>query len=267
VWIGVLLGLGLGTSWLFHQWWTQGSGAVTSHLVSHVVRRSTRSFGLGVLLDYPLILLKFYQPIILPGLIGLWLILRRPGPLRARGAVLATWIVLPLVLYSMSSFRTPRFVFPILPPLALCAGQALVAIVPRFAACFGSILVPAAVVGVAVGIWWNPMLLTRDANAAFKRNVGTIQALAPAGESVPYLGNHYWASASPLLYYAERHLAPSSRSAAEAVQAGRRHGGRLLLVTRRRLPEVTAVGAAHRVVVEGRDWVLLRVRRDDDPAA
>jgi hypothetical protein len=38
-------------------------------------------------------------------------------------------------------------------------------------------------------------------------------------------------------------------------------------VTRRRLPEVTAVGAAHQVVVEGRDWVLLRVRRDDDPAA
>ena len=240
---------------------------MTSHLVSHVVRRSTRSFGLGALLDYPLILLKFYQPIILPGLIGLWLILRRPGPLRARGAVLATWIVLPVVLYSMSSFRTPRFVFPILPPLALCAGQALVAIVPRFAACFGSILVPAAAVGVALAIWWNPMLLTRDANAAFKRNVGTIQALAPAGESVPYLGNHYWASASPLLYYAERHLAPSSRSAAEAVEAGRRHGGRLLLVTRRRLPEVTAVGAAHQVVVEGRDWVLLRVRRDDDPAA
>jgi 4-amino-4-deoxy-L-arabinose transferase-like glycosyltransferase len=267
VWIGVLLGLGLGASWLFHQWWTQGSGAVMSHLVSHVVRRSTRSFGLGVLLDYPLILLKFYQPIILPGLIGLWLILRRPGPLRARGAVLATWIVLPVVLYSMSSFRTPRFVFPILPPLALCAGQALVAIVPRFAVCFGSILVPAAAVGVALGIWWNPMLLTRDANAAFKRNVGTIQALAPAGESVPYLGNHYWASASPLLYYAERHLAPSSRSAAEAVEAGRRHGGRLLLVTRRRLPEVTAVGAAHQVVVEGRDWVLLRVRHDNDAAA
>jgi 4-amino-4-deoxy-L-arabinose transferase-like glycosyltransferase len=267
VWIGVLLGLGLGASWLFHQWWTQGSGAVMSHLVSHVVRRSTRSFGLGALRDYPLILLKFYQPIILPGLIGLWLILRRPGPLRARGAILATWIVLPVVLYSVSSFRTPRFVFPILPPLALCAGQALVAIVPRFAACFGSILVPAAAVGVAFAIWWNPMLLTRDANAAFKRNVGTIQALAPAGESVPYLGNHYWASASPLLYYAERHLAPSSRSAAEAVEAGRRHGGRLLLVTRRRLPEVTAAGAAHRVVLEGRDWVLLRVRRDNDAAA
>jgi 4-amino-4-deoxy-L-arabinose transferase-like glycosyltransferase len=267
VWIGVILGLGLGASWLFHQWWTQGSGAVTSHLVSHVMRRSTRSFGLGALLDYPLILLKFYQPIILPGLIGLWLILRRPGPLRARGAVLATWIVLPVVLYSMSSFRTPRFVFPILPALALCAGQALVAIAPRFAACFGSILVPAGAVGVALGIWWNPMLLTRDANAAFKRNAGTIQAFAPAGESVPYLGNHYWASASPLLYYAERHLAPSSRSAAEAVEAGRRHSGRLLLVTRRRLPEVTAVGAAHRVVLEGRDWVLLQVRRDDDPAA
>jgi 4-amino-4-deoxy-L-arabinose transferase-like glycosyltransferase len=267
VWIGIVLGFGLGASWLVHQWWTQGPGAVSSHLFAHVVRRSARSFGLGVVRDYPLILLKFYQPIILPGLLGLGLVLRTPGRLRARGAVLAAWIVLPVILYGLSSFRTPRFIFPILPPLALCAGHALVTIVPRFAALFTSILVPAASVGVALALWWHPTLLTRDANAAFKRNAGTIQALAPAGESVPYLGNHYWASANPLLYYAERHLAASSQSGTEAVQAARGHGGRLLLVTRRRLPEVTALGVSERVVLEGRDWVLLRVPREGEPAA
>jgi len=258
VWIGVGLGLGLGASWLFHQWWTQGTGAVTSHLLSHVVRRSTRSFGLRALRAYPLILLKFYQPIILPGLVGLWLVLRRPGWLRSRSGVLAAWIVLPLVLYSLSSFRTPRFIFPILPPLALCAGHALVAVAPRLAALLASVLAPAAAVTVALLFWWTPSLLTRDPNAAFKRNAATIQALAPASESVPYLGNHYWVSANPLLYYAERHLAASSRSGVEAIEAARRHGGRLLLVTRKRLPEVAALDAPRAVVLEGRDWVLLR---------
>ena len=111
---------------------------------------------------------------------------------------------------------------------------------------------------VALLFWWTPSLLTRDPNAAFKRNVGAIQALAPAGESVPYLGNHYWASANPLLYYAERHLAASSPSAGEAVEAARRHGGRLLLVTRRRLPELAGLDAPREAVIEGRDWVLLR---------
>ena len=53
--------------------------------------------------------------------------------------------------------------------------------------------------------------MTRDANAAFKRNAATIQALAPAGESVPYLGNHYWASASPLLYYGNATSRPPAR--------------------------------------------------------
>jgi 4-amino-4-deoxy-L-arabinose transferase-like glycosyltransferase len=259
VWIGVALGLGLGASWLVQQWWTQGPAAVTSHLFSHVIRRSTRSFGLGALRAYPLILLKFYEPIILPGLVGLWLVLRRPGWLRARGAVLAAWIVLPVVVYSLSSFRTPRFIFPILPPLALCAGHALVAVTPRLAAFLASVLIPATAVTVGLLFWWMPSLLTRDPNAAFKGNAGMIQALAPVGESVPYLGNHYWASANPLLYYTERHLAFSSRSGAEAIEATRRHGGRLLLVTRKRLPEVTAVGAAHQVVVEGPDWVMLRL--------
>ena len=108
VWLGLALGIGIGASWLVHQWWTQGSGAVASHFVAHVVRRSTRSFGLGVLRDYPRILLKFYQPLVLPAVVGLWLILRRPGRLRERGTVLAAWIILPLVLYSLSSFRTPR---------------------------------------------------------------------------------------------------------------------------------------------------------------
>jgi 4-amino-4-deoxy-L-arabinose transferase-like glycosyltransferase len=265
VWIGVALGLAIGASWLFHQWWTQGPGAVASHLLSHVVRRSTRSFGLGVLRAYPLILLKFYQPIILPGLLGLWLVLRRPGRVRDRGAVLAAWIVLPLVLYSLSSFRTPRFIFPIVPALALCAGHALVATVPRLAAFLASVLVPATAVAVALLLWWMPSLLTRDPNAAFKRNAATIQALAPAGEPVPYLGTHYWASANPLLYYTERLLAHSSRSGPEAIEAARRHGGRLLLVTRKRLPEVSAVGAPGRVVVEGRDWVLLRLADGRDP--
>lgn len=267
VWIGVALGLAVGASWPLHQWWTQGPDAVASHFLAHVVRRSTRSFSFSVLREYPTILLKFFQPVVLPALLGLWLVLRKPGPLRARGAVLAAWIVLPLILYNLGAFRTPRFVFPILPALALLAGHTLVTLVPRLAALLASTLVPAGAVAVALVFWWNPLLMTRDANAAFKRNGATIQALAPAGESVPYLGNHYWASASPLLYYGERHLAASSPSADEAVLAARRHGGRLLLVTRRRLGEVTALGAPQRVLLEGRDWVLLRIPRDGDPPA
>lgn len=267
VWIGVALGLAIGASWPLHQWWTQGPDAVASHFLAHVARRSTRSFGLGILREYPTILLKFFQPIVLPGLAGLWLVLRKPGPLRERGAVLCAWVALPLVLYSLAAFRTPRFVFPILPPLALLCGHTLATFVPRLAGLLASALVPAGVVAVGLVFWWNPLLLTRDANAAFKGNAATIRALAPPGESVPYLGNHYWASASPLLYYAERHLAPSSRTGDAAIEAARRHGGRLLLVTRRRLPEVAALAVPRRVLLEGRDWVLLRVPRGDDPPA
>ncbi|MGH7359626.1 MAG: ArnT family glycosyltransferase, partial [Candidatus Rokuibacteriota bacterium] len=81
VWIGVAIGLAVGASWPVHQWWTQGPDAVASHFFAHVVRRSTRSFGLGVLREYPTILLKFFQPVVLPGLVGLWLVLRKPGAL------------------------------------------------------------------------------------------------------------------------------------------------------------------------------------------
>jgi 4-amino-4-deoxy-L-arabinose transferase-like glycosyltransferase len=262
VWIGVALGLAIGASWLVHQWWTQGWGAVASHLLSHVIGRSTRSFRLKAFYAYPLILLKFYQPIILPGLVGLWLVLRRPGMLRSRAGILAAWIIVPVVLYSLSSFRTPRFIFPILPPLALCAGYALVAIVPRVAAFLCSVLVPVAAVIVAGLLWWKPSLLTRDPNAAFKRNATAIQALVPAGESVPYLGNHYWASANPLLYYAERHLAASSGTGDQAITDARARPPHLLLVTRQRLPDVIGQHVPYRVVVEGPGFALLQLAEE-----
>ena len=259
VWLGLALGLLIGGSWLAHQWWTQGPGAVSSHLVAHVARRSMRSFGLGVVRAYPLILLKFYQPVVLPALVGLWLLLRRSGPLRGRGMVLAAWVLLPVALYSLGSFRTPRFIFPIVPALALAAGHALVTLVPRATTLLATTLVPAAAVVVALVFWVHPSLLTRDPNAVFKRHAREIKAIAPAGERVPYLGSHYWATANPLLYYAERLQAPSSRSGAEAIEAARRHGGRLLLVTRKRLGEIAVTGTATEVVLEGRDWVLLRL--------
>ena len=131
--------------------------------------------------------------------------------------------------------------------------------IPALPRAVGAWMVPVGAVVVGLLFWWNPALLTRDPNAVFKRNAPTIQALAPAGEPVPYLGSHYWATANPLLYYAERVQAPSSPSAREAVEAARRHPGRLLMVTRRRLPELLAVDPTREVVLEGRDWVLLRL--------
>lgn len=266
VWLGLGLGLAIGASWPVHQWLTQDPAAVRSHFVAHVLRRSVGRHDLAALLsDYPRYLVKFYQPVVFPALLGLALGLRRRDGLRARTAVLATWILVPVALYSVSAFRTPRFIFPILPALALAAGHALATLAPRVAGVLTAWLVPLGAMAVALLYWTAPGLLTRDLNAAFKRNAATIRAEVPAGASLPYLGNHYWAVASPLLYYAERHLAPSSQTAARAVADARRHPARLLLVTHRRLPEVMAEPVGRRIVVEGPDWVLLRLEEARPP--
>lgn len=259
IWLGLGLGLGLGASWPVHQYLTQGPEALRSHFAAHVLRRSARRFdAVKALVAYPWILLKFYQPLVLPGLVGAWRLVRRPDPARAGGALLAAWIVLPVLLYSLSTFRTPRFVFPILVPLALCAGHWLAELFPRATAWASGRLVPFGVAAVAVVLWVGPAWLLRDQNAAIKASAATLRALLPEGRPVPYLGRHYWLAANPLLYYAERRLAPSSASAEEAVAAARRGAG-LLLCARRRLPEVLALGVAPATVLEGPDWTLLRV--------
>jgi hypothetical protein len=262
IWAGVTLGVALGASWPLHQYLTQGPDAVRSHFVGHVLRRSTRSFdALRTVTDYAVILLKFYQPIVIPGLVGLWLLLRRGGAGRERGAILAAWTALPAVLYSLSSFRTPRFLFPILPALALAGGWWLSTALPRLATLIATRVVPLGAVGVGLVLAVAPTLLTRDLNAPLKRNASSLRATIPADAGLPYLGNDYWLVASPLLYYAERRLDRSSRSAEAALAAARRGPPGLLLTARPRLPEVTRLGVPTRTVLEGREWVLLAVDR------
>jgi 4-amino-4-deoxy-L-arabinose transferase-like glycosyltransferase len=239
---------------------------VSSHFLGHVLRPSTRSFDvLRAVTDYAVILVKFYQPIVIPGLIGIWVLLRKGGAARERGAILAAWIVLPVVLYSLSSFRTPRFLFPILPALALAAGWWLTATLPRLAALVATRIVPLGAVAVALVLGMAPALLTRDLNAPFKRNAASLRAAIAADTGLPYLGNHYWLVASPLLYYAERRLDRSSRSAEAALGAARSGPSGLLLCTRARLPEVARLGVPTRTILEGRGWVLLAVDRAGSP--
>jgi len=268
IWLGVLLGLGLGAAWPLHQALTQGGEALKAHYLGHVLARSTRELDVvQALLRYPLILLKFYQPVILPGLVGALLLLRRSGLRCHRAAVLVSWIFVPLVLYSFSSFRTPRFVFPILPPLALCAGYWLSEKLPRIASLLAIRLVPLVALATAAVFWTSPALLTRDTNGTFKRNATTLRAQLPESESLPYLGRHYWSLASPLLYYAERQLARSSASAEDAIRVARSRPSRLLMCARNRLAEVLQQGVPHEIVLEDRDWVLLRLTSGQEARA
>jgi 4-amino-4-deoxy-L-arabinose transferase-like glycosyltransferase len=281
LWLGLGVGVALGAAWPVHQGMTQGLEAVRIHFFGHVVRRASRKMALVPLLTaYPLILLKFYQPVVLPALLGLVALGRRwrqslaagsPGkdgtePDPGRGGsvqpaavVLVTWILLPVILYSFAALRTTRFIFPILPALALVGGWWVTAVAPRVGIVLARWAVPVGAVGAALVLWVAPTLLTRDATAPFKRNAALLRATVPEGERVPYLGRHYWLVASPLLYYAERRLDGSSDTADEALATARTRQARVVLCARARCPELRQAAPGLDTVVEAREWALVRL--------
>lgn len=235
IWLGTLGGLALGASWSVHQFLSFGPAFLQEHYSREILARSTERLDFwSVLSSYPLVLLTSYQPAVLPALAGafsLWKRRRESGSAEA-SVLLVVWIVVPLVAYSLSSARSPKYLFPVFPSLALC------------------------VAGAAV-FWVRPSLLSRSGTAVFKED-RQVRARVPEGEPIAYLATRYdWGLANPLLYYAERLLEPPRASAAEAVELARGRTSRLLMAECDRLAELGETG--YSVVLEGGCWLLLEL--------
>ena len=259
--LGAVLGLSLGATWTVDQWFRFGSEFVIKHYWDEFGGRAVREFDVAAIaIAYPLLLLQHFQPIVIPGLLG------AAGPIRnlRRAApgelLLAAWVLLPIVLCAVSA-QAQRYVFPILPPLALCASVWLRRALPTVERHLAARIAPAVALAAAAVFAFSPATLTRDVNGAFKRNAGLIRERAPERLPIPYHGDgdRYWQFSNALEYYAERTLAPGEDDPRDALAAAREHPGRLLLCERERLAEVEAVGRPVRTVVEGPRWVLLEV--------
>ena len=259
IWLGVAGGIALGASWTVHQWIVFGPAALRAHYVDEIVSRSTQGLRLrDLLLAYPTALLASFQPAILPAIPGAWSLWKRWRTLpRDPSCLLWVWAGVPVVLYSLSSARSARYLFPIFPALALCASQWITERFPRFAAALRTAGAPALAVAAAVVFWVWPQALATPGTTFYKED-RVIAARVPEGEPLTYLGarGDFWAVANPLLYYTGRRLEAPSASLVDALRsaAGRRSG--LILVQRNRWEELQ--GTAYTVVLDRPAWVLVQ---------
>jgi 4-amino-4-deoxy-L-arabinose transferase-like glycosyltransferase len=263
IWLGVFGGLGLGASWTIQQLVVFGPDAVRAHYLGEILSRSTQPLAARQLLvDYPAALLGAYQPVILPGMVGAVLLWRRHrhDP-ESAARLLPVWVALPTALYSLSSARSARYLFPVLPALALCASDWITAALPRVAAALRRWVAPAVAVAVALVFWVRPALLVAGGSDFFKTD-SVIRTRVPEGEPLTYLGTwaDYWGLANPILYYTDRRLEAPRETAADALRAAGSRRSRLILVQKSRLSEIQ--GPSHDVVLEQPAWVLLQPRFD-----
>lgn len=260
--LGAVLGLGLGATWTIDQWLRFGPDFVFAHYWGEIGARAAREFDVAaIVIAYPLLLLEHYQPIVLPGMLGVAGLIRNRRRATPGEILLAVWVLLPIVLYSPSA-QSHRYVYPILPPLALCASLWLRRALPAVERRLAARIAPAAALAAAAVFTFSPATLTRDLNGAFKQSARLIQDRAPGGLPIPYYGDRYWQVANPLAYYAERVLATpdaAGEGPRAAVDAALAHPGRLLLCDRERLAEIAAVGRPVRMVAEGARWALLEI--------
>ena len=257
-WIAGVAGLALGASWPLQQWLVHGREFLDAHFAREIAGRSLAASGpIAHLLGYPVILLTQHQPEVLAALPATWNSLRRWRTERLReAALLVIWAWLPLAVLMLSSARSARYVFPLMPAMALLGGAWLAQRWPGASRLFATRLVPALLLIGAGIFWWRPELLSRDTQRPFQDPAGRIAARTLAGAEVAFWGDDYWRIANPLLWYDGLRLGPSARSADEALTRARA-GSRLLMCDRSRLGELPVAARTAPRLIETERAVLL----------
>jgi len=299
-WAGIGLGVLGGAAWPLHQGWTSGWHAVKAHYVGEIGARAAgvggdSSTGIapalwGFFVGYPSILMKRFQPVLIPGLVGTaaalvqywkgnrWRdltveppIVRDPPAQPAPGGaevspdgpvLLAVWVMLPMLLFSFSAARSARYLFPLLLPLALLgawvvADQLSPSIRKKL---FWLVPVLLAVTGSA--FWISPEKLTRDLDAPFKDDSLRLASLLPAGTDIPLLGKHSWGLANPLLYYGKHAPGPTVNKVSAAIRAVERLPRPVLVVEAERLNDLQASRRNFVEISHLRSWVVVEFQRE-----
>jgi 4-amino-4-deoxy-L-arabinose transferase-like glycosyltransferase len=260
IWMGLALGVALGLSWPLHQWMLYGPEALRQHYLGQVLEPSTQQIGVsGRLFGYPLILLRSFEPILLPGLAGAVMLARRWWRERDwRALVIVLWMTVPVLIASLSSAQSSRYIFPILPPLALAAARWSIDVLPAVASIIARWVAPAIACVAAALLWINPLLLTRDANRIVKMEGARLQREIPASARIGYVGSRYWRVANPVTFYADRSVAPLN-SAADLCQL---QDIRFVVADTEQISSLQEqCGLSYASILSTPEWVLFRINR------
>ena len=169
--------------------------------------------------------------------------------------ILLIWIALPLILYSFSAARSSRYIFPILPALALCGGYWIETQFPRVASFLVRFITPAILVGALIIMIVSPNLILKDENKLLKAQNSIVRNAVPELEPLPYVGDRYWSIANPLMYYAERQLQPAAKSIDDAIVSAN-DGSKYLIADADRVSEIER--SAHcEIIFSEQNWKLL----------
>jgi 4-amino-4-deoxy-L-arabinose transferase-like glycosyltransferase len=286
LWLGLVVGLALGASWSIHQYLNFGEEFMSFHYGTMVMSRTAGEFNLaGVFTDYPMLLLEHYQPIILPAVAGLVLFLfdrvrrRRTDVQRIESGrlvgahderrsrsseadLLVVWALLPAVLYSFSSLRHYRYLFPLLPVYGIFTGYLLATRVKKWVAPVCCYVVPGLTIISTFIFWFAPGLYAGDNNQVFKQEIEAAREELEPGTTLPYVGEEYWPEANPFLYYWDVKLEKPGDTVDVAIAKALNAPHRSLVCNRGWLGEVAATGVPQEIVVEGKGWAWIRFPRE-----
>lgn len=265
-WLGVILGVAAFVAWPYDQVHRFGDVMLREHFFTEIAARSQARLPLLLqLFEYPLLLLQHYQPLALLAIPGAVMLVRR---MRVRAhvhhgvtpydpieLVPVLWCALPVMLLSISSAHSARYLFPVLPGLAVCAAF-LIGRAPGFAWHLRTWVVPA-LLAIGAGLFWfAPKTMGRYETLPIKRDRALLTAALPPGEPVAYVGSHYWPLANPFMYYVKRGL--EQPLPPWELRARR---GSAVVADRESLSAVTAAEPSLQVVYEGPRWLVLKPAR------
>lgn len=268
-WLGLIGGVGLGSTWYIHQYMTFGDVFLHGHFYDLLFSKATlpdSEYDLIYHLKYVLFPFQYIPHWVAFMVIGFVITVQRAWHREKFALLNLLWLVVIMTMLSIPLYKKTWYLMPAVPALALMGGIGVDFLVQRFARNTEQMFRKIVMVIAFLSLGFNlvalatPISLSKDREVDMREFSPYVRILGENGFKLTGLQIDYYSVNNASLFYSDYAFAPVFMDVQKFQEDFLQEGARAALIPKGLLPQITI---SYKILKEGDDFYLI-ANRDAD---